>query len=402
MPVRMLKGKTLGPAALASGIVEVEGLPTGFMCITRHVLETLAGAAVVFRGKGDLEHLTPILFERALIDGVGRMSGDLYFCRKARNAGLRVWAAHDVVLGHEPAGPEMICKGSLGEGLRRQSGTSLKYVVDAITKRTGWMANRELFREAFEAYGNPYAASPAVLATATAMAANCDGPIIEAGCGLTTILMAAANPDHDVFCLEHERKWAEQTDELAKSLGVTNIRIMHVNMAPTAGGHWYDVRKARQWYPENGFAMGVLDGPPRKYGTRTLFLEEFGDKCPHIIIDDADTADYQSKILKWCSWHANRPSPPEVILHEGRLMIIKTGIEYAKPQAEAETESGGQIGSTHRPRVRVTAGTKALPTQHGVAQSDAGNAVLHRESGTADRAVSYTRVHPTVGQRLRR
>ena len=88
MPVITIPGVTKEEA----GLLQVAGLPTGFMKIKRHVLETLAEDAKKHWPKHDRRAMIPIIFERTFDPTpddpmVGaRWNGDLNFCRKWHEA----------------------------------------------------------------------------------------------------------------------------------------------------------------------------------------------------------------------------------------------------------------------------------------------------------------------------
>ncbi len=67
--------------AEADGLVEVKGLPTGFLRIRRPVLETLRDKAESFIGQAGDPVPYHVIFERRIEDGK-RWSGDYAFCRK--------------------------------------------------------------------------------------------------------------------------------------------------------------------------------------------------------------------------------------------------------------------------------------------------------------------------------
>ena len=181
MPVR---GLTEDTTLDADGLLEVAGLPAGFMRIKRHVLESLEREAAEFHKSGDASPI-PVIFERRM-DGDRRMSGDINFCTKWSALGGRLYAAAELRLGH--AGIQVI-KDSLAASLRRQQGHTLRYVADAIRDS---VETPEMFDEAIKAVNNPWGAKAGFLSNAVIMARKAQGPIIEADSGLTTILMAAA------------------------------------------------------------------------------------------------------------------------------------------------------------------------------------------------------------------
>lgn len=281
MPVRMVETTTLE----ADGLLEVEGLPTGFMRLRRCVLERLAATAEHYWNRGDRRGKIPILFERTFADDI-RWGGDLAFCNKWRATGGKVYAAPEIRLGHTG---DMIEHESLGAWIRRDRDETLRHVAQLIR---GGSENANLLAEARDCVGNPYSAMVDVLMLCVLMARKADGPIIEAGSGLTTILMAAAT-DQTVFCLEHDPIWAAELEKMAQRAGVNGIGLC---LCPVRDG-WYDTADFPD-LPER-FALGVNDGPPRRLGSRMGFYDRFGAVCDTIVADDADDRSYGDAIEAW-------------------------------------------------------------------------------------------------------
>lgn len=272
MPGRFIPGP-VEPDDL--GLVEVEGLPTGFMKIRRDVLETLAAERPSFDKKGQT---IPLLFERVLEHGT-RWGGDLNFCNLWRARGGKVYADYEMVLGHTA---KTVMRGSMASGLRRKTHTTLAHVAWHISQGTEQLTH---YREAREYCANPWGAEEDVLAIAVALARRADGPILEAGSGLTTILMAAAT-EHTVYALEHDPLYAEVLRHYSRLSGVGNIGLC---LCPIADG-WYDL--SGKTLPER-FALGLNDGPPRTLGDRRRFF--LNVQADTVVCDDADDAIY-------CDW----------------------------------------------------------------------------------------------------
>lgn len=280
-------------AEMKDGLIEVGGLPTGFMKISRKVFETLIPLSPLFDNKTKTQTGIPMLFERVLKNGT-LTGGDISFCFKWMAAGGQLFAATDFVLGHAC---KTVLKDSLGAFLRRQNNLTLPRLVERIR------ANEEVaadFLEAFEYINNPWGASDELLIIAVAAARKAGGHIIETGSGLTTVLMAAANPDYKVWCLEHNPHFANQTIAMAQACGVTNINIVHceINYDAAWDATWYDLGEDMAELPEH-FALGLNDGPPRQLGDRMYFFDVFGDRCDMIVSDDADDAGYASQLTTW-------------------------------------------------------------------------------------------------------
>ena len=283
LPVQMVPGKV---EPRVDGLIEVAGLPTGFMRISRNVLEILARSASKYFGRTGISEI-PILFERTFDAGV-RWGGDLAFCAKWRAEGGSVWAAPEITLGHTG---KVIVHDSLGAALRRQSNQTLRHVVDQI--RAG-NTDRTIFAEARKYAANPMGALEDVLVLCTVLAREAKGPIIEAGSGMTTIVMAAAT-EEKIYCLEHDPIWALQLQRWHLEAGVDGVGCCEV---PITDG-WYDLSSVETELPER-FALGVVDGPPRKLCSRLGFFEHLGERCDMIVVDDADDRAYAQTIKQWC------------------------------------------------------------------------------------------------------
>lgn len=273
-----------------NGLIEVAGLPTGFMRIRRRVLETLYQKAIKFWNRSERRSQVGIIFERTFLQGV-RLGGDINFCRKWIEEGGKVYAAPEIRLGHTA---KSIVYDSLGASLRRRNGTALKRMVELVKAgaHDPW-----IFDEARHAVGNRvYGAEEGFLSISSIMARKVDGPIIEAGSGLSSVVLGASTKE-DVFCLEHDPIWALKTERMVEETGLKNVHVIRSEIK----GEWYLPSKD---LPKQ-FAFGLNDGPPRQFGDRMRFFDHFGD-TPSILCDDANEADYASKLTEWCSQRGRR------------------------------------------------------------------------------------------------
>lgn len=282
MPVRNLP-KTFTPK---DGLLEVAGLPTGFLRMRRHVLESMAREVPQFHDKGK-QHI-PEIFSRSIDNNKGRMGGDIGFCQRWRDMGGKVYAAAELRLGH--CGKHIV-KDSLAASLRRQMGISLRHVCDLIKSGD---ETYDAYEEARKTVFNPWGAESDFLRLAVLLARKSPGPIIEAGSGLTTLLMAAARPDLTVWCLEHDPLHSLKLQQMSQEANVFNIAIVET---PIKDG-WYDLTEDRDSLPET-FGLGLVDGPPRLLGDRMRFFDVF--KCQIIMADDADDGGYKEKLQNWAA-----------------------------------------------------------------------------------------------------
>jgi hypothetical protein len=283
MPVRLMEGR-----AAIDGLLEVEGLPTGFMKIKRHVLERMAKSAPKYFDK--LEE-TALVFDRPTPGAdKTRWGGDIDFCNRFRAMGGKLFADAELRLGHTA---KIVVRDSLAASIRRVSGTALAHIIPRI--RAG-IETEDDYNEAFKYAGNNYASDAGVLATVTRLARNCRAPIIEAGSGLSSVFMAAVCSDK-VYTLEHIDHYAAQTLAWAEEAQVSNLGIC---CAPLKD-FWYDVDKFEL---PNKFGLGFCDGPPRFYGTRLKFLERIAPRCTAVLVDDVKTDHhYLRAVHEWAAAH---------------------------------------------------------------------------------------------------
>lgn len=286
LPMRMAPK---GYSPDGDGLIEVDGLPAGFMRIRRNVLEMLSETADHYWNRGDRRSKVPILFERSYAEDL-RWGGDLNFCNKWRATGGCIYAAPEIVLGHTG---KTIIRDSLAATLRRRDGETLRHLADRVAAGS---EDASIYTEARKYVGNEFTALEDVLLLSAIMAREADGPIIEAGSGLTTIVMAAAT-EHPVYCLEHDPIWAAQLDKMIHESGVRGIGLC---VCPITDG-WYDLTD----YPDlpEQFALGLNDGPPRIFGSRMGFYDRFGGCTDVIIADDADDRGYADAIEAWAGEH---------------------------------------------------------------------------------------------------
>lgn len=283
MPVRLMD-RSVTPV---DGLLEVDGLPTGFMKIKRSVFERMAPTVPEYWDKMER---TRLFFDRPRPgEDMTRWGGDIDFCNRAKAMGVRLFADAELRLGHVAT---VIVRDSLASHLRRVSGTTLAWVADRIRKGEETDAD---YNEAFKYCNNNYAADPGVLVSLVSIARKCRGDIIETGSGLSSVLMGAANPSVKIYSFEHAANYAAQTKAMCEEAGVSNVGICCAPMVD----YWYDFDAFEPQLPSR-FALGFCDGPPRLYGTRDRFLTRIAPRCEVLVFDDV-TSDmkYLNKLQAW-------------------------------------------------------------------------------------------------------
>jgi len=284
-PVAPLPGERWSDSG---GLVEVAGVPTGFLKIKRRVLEALYPTVPHHRSKEDGHGrlLIPVLFERTL-NGTSRRGGDYEFCVKARAAGFKVYVDPTMQLGHQGT---KLFHGCLGHFWRRD--VAIPEGIRAIRLGTDTPAT---YLEMYNVWGNNWAMSPEALFTCVQVARNANGPVLECGAGLSTLCIAAATAE-TVHTVESSPIWAQKVDRLAKENGLGNVRVHLRDIVQHDGFEWYANA------PGFEYGMVVCDGPPRKTGRGGLFkLMRDNIADAPIIIDDIEHSECRLSVEAYCA-----------------------------------------------------------------------------------------------------
>lgn len=301
-PVHVAPGTTL--QADSNGLVEVIGAPTGFMKIKRAVIEKFfeANKHRQFTGMGaepgDMPHT--IVFERTYTEG-HRWSGDYNFCREWRNMGGKIFVDPEMNLTHLG---EVEFSGTLGDYWRKKHGVEsaqldAKFELAIEALRDGNPSAAD-FLALSQKWNNPYSANIDLLSTCYHVAKESKGPILEAGCGLSSIVMALANPNVTVHTLEHDAVWASTLKLFSEQYGIKNIELHFAPLKEYGAGRWYD----SSGLPKGlSFPLVLCDGPPRTISNRAILFDELGDqiKDSTVLVDDADDDAALEPLRTWSS-----------------------------------------------------------------------------------------------------
>lgn len=283
-PVALMGGNAV---ADKDGLLEVYALPTGFLRIKRHVLQTLADKAVKFHPKSDTRSDFSLIFERQVHNGF-RRGGDYAFCHKWRELGGKIYFAPEFEFEHFG---EHSWTGSFGHWKRLEMYGSIK---TALMEIQSGVEKLTTMNDLAKAWGNDWQVGPDTLWALAALARDTKGDIFEAGSGLTTLVMAAATKK-TVYALEHEIEWADKVMKTADECGIDNI-VMFV--VPLVDG-WYD------FTPNQRYSLALCDGPPRKQGDRSIMFSRCKDAISDavVVVDDADGEKYWQMVVDGLPLH---------------------------------------------------------------------------------------------------
>ena len=271
------------------GLLEVNGIGTGFLKIRRSVIEAIEKEATHYinlREETKEKTRIPIIFER-VVEDYKRMGGDIAFCHKWQKLGGKVHADITLDLAHIGVTE---WRGIYQVYLKRKNPENLRKEVDLI--KAGKETDRDIV-VLKKAYGNErYISTEEILLSLILFSRQIKGDILECGCGLSTIVMAAANPENTIYALEQEVTYALWVQSLIDCYSLKNVKILQT---PVVDG-WYKIPKG---LPD--FDMVYCDGPR---GERSKMYDAVSDKVKKnaiMVFDDYGFRTLEEDLKKWGS-----------------------------------------------------------------------------------------------------
>ena len=307
-PVRLKNMPT--QQADKKGLLEVDGLPTGFMAIRREVIVALDALDHKRRywTKSQTRDDRPLtsIFERQFVPGRDgeinqRYGGDYNFCRKARKIGFKSFCDPEMYFTHEGS---HIWGGHFGNYLRSQNGIPDPRLLGVWGKIAAGDPTEEDFASLFLLNQNAYSATPKLLAECYRTVATLPSKarVLETGSGLTTVVMGMAamshNPDVTIHSLEHDPDYFWIARGLLKRFKVRPVWLYYAPLEIEDDQAWY---KVPEELPDS-FDFLLCDGPPRRFGRNGLW-EKVGDRVQSASVWMMDDAD-DKKELKEFETHA--------------------------------------------------------------------------------------------------
>ena len=151
-----------------------------------------------------------------------------------------------------------------------------------------------------------YSANLEYLQEVARHAVAAEGPILECGSGLTTILLGALAGRHGVVVhtVEHSAEWYRRVAEVLREYGITGVRLHLAPLLDRGSFAWYDVPE--DVWPDE-FRLVVCDGPPGDTkGGRYGLLPLVGARLPPGSVVLLDDATRQSEIAALGRWRGER------------------------------------------------------------------------------------------------
>lgn len=160
-----------------------------------------------------------------------------------------------------------------------------------------------VFADLVYGWGNPaWSAQAEYLAACIDHALTSDGPILECGSGLSTLLVgtAAQQRGRPYWCLENSPDWATRVRGTLGRYGIESVTISVAPLRDYGDFSWYDPPLSEM---PNSFSLVLCDGPPGSTkGGRYGLVPVMGERLRHgctILLDDAEREDEVSIAERW-------------------------------------------------------------------------------------------------------
>jgi len=210
----------------------------------------------------------------------------------------------------------------------------LRRALQQVTPSTGRELTATTVENLIYGWGNhPWSAKQEFIQAMVQAAWQVQGPILDCGSGLSTLLLGvvAQQTGQRVWSLENNPFWANKVREALARYRIDNVDICLAELRNHKSYSWYAAPKDRM--PTN-FALVVCDGPPGhtfggRYGLLPEMRAHFKPGCI-ILLDDAERSGEQEVLIRWSRELGNQAAKLGSVKAYGRLMIPGTSMPAAR------------------------------------------------------------------------
>jgi hypothetical protein len=164
-------------------------------------------------------------------------------------------------------------------------------------------ADRLVLKDLIYGWGNEiWSAQGEYLAHCINHALTTEGPILECGSGLSTILLGAIakRRAYELWALEHSPKWAERVNSHLKKYQIDAVKHCTQDLKDYGDYCWYN--PPLEAMPQS-FSLIICDGPPSntkggRYGLVPLMRDRIKSGCI-ILLDDAGRKREAAIVRRW-------------------------------------------------------------------------------------------------------
>jgi hypothetical protein len=164
---------------------------------------------------------------------------------------------------------------------------------------------RHLLSELRRGWGDDgFRAADGYLEEVARWAAAAQGPVLEIGSGLTTLVLAllVGRRGLPVWTLEHDRHYLDNTQAKLSRYKLTNVHLTLAPLRDYGAFCWYD--PPHDALPQD-FSLIIADGPPGdvkggRFGLLPVLRSHFAPDAV-ILLDDAERSQEKAVLQKWAS-----------------------------------------------------------------------------------------------------
>lgn len=164
-------------------------------------------------------------------------------------------------------------------------------------------ADPQLLTDLVRGWGNTWSAQLEYLVASLNAARRTDGPILECGSGLSTLLIGAVAQARGtrVWSLEHEPKWAARVQKYLDKYRIRSVTVCTAPIRSYGEFDWYALTSL-QTLPGK-ISLVICDGPPGgtrggRYGLVPVMLDKLAPDCT-ILLDDGARTEEREIAERW-------------------------------------------------------------------------------------------------------
>jgi predicted O-methyltransferase YrrM len=277
------------PGEQSTELHRAEIMPGGFLLCSRHAIETVAKqSGEYWHHMGGMRYRTPHVFD-VVLENESLLGEDVIFCRRLHEAGFDIWCDPNLPFQHSG---RFQWRGTLAKAIE---GDKVRQPIPAralaaMRTETDEHELGHAAQELFQAWGNPWAMPTSAL-VCLALLARKATVVLETGSGISTLVMAAANPDAQIHVLEDDWGWAKRLEDECVTHGLKNVTIHKV---PLESDGFYAV-------PDDlptAFDLVVHDGPVDPL-RRHVFFDRFADRIKDAVLVVDDSAHFKEQLKRF-------------------------------------------------------------------------------------------------------
>ena len=160
-----------------------------------------------------------------------------------------------------------------------------------------------LLSELVQGWGNTWSAQHEFLAACLQHVRETEGPVLECGSGLSTVLIGAVAQARGirVYSLEHEPAWATRVQKSLHKYRIYSVNMCVAPIRSYGDFDWYALPSLQTIPPR--LSLAICDGPPGgtrggRYGLVPVMLEKLREDCV-ILLDHGARDDERSIAARW-------------------------------------------------------------------------------------------------------